>query len=194
MHCAGKSSLFKAVLRLVNRSRVDGEIFIDDIDISCITLNHLRSHISVIPQQPVLFSGTLRYNLDPFQDYSDEQCWMTLEDAQLKQFVSNHSAGLLMPIAEWGRTLSIGQCQLVCIARVVLKKSKILLIDEATANVDEKTDDLIQAVLKNKFQDRTILPIAHRLNTVVKHDRILILDKGTIANFDTSTNILHSYC
>ncbi|CAF3802479.1 unnamed protein product [Rotaria sp. Silwood1] len=190
---AGKSSIFKGIFRLVNRSCVDGEILIDDIDISRITLNHLRSHLSVIPQQPVLFSGTLRYNLDPFDHYSDEQCWMALEDAQLKQFVSNHSVGLLMPIGESGKTLSIGQCQLVCIARAILQKSKILLVDEATANVDQKTDDVIQAVLKNKFQDRTILTIAHRLNTVAQHDRILVLDKGMIANFDTPTNILHSY-
>ncbi|CAF3608368.1 unnamed protein product [Rotaria sp. Silwood1] len=190
---AGKLSLFKGILRFVNRSCVDGEILIDDVDISRITLNHLRSHLSVIPQQPVLFSGTLRYNLDPFHHYSDEQCWMALEDAQLKQFVSNHSTGLLMPIGESGKTLSIGQCQLVCIARAILKKSKIILIDEATANVDQKTDALIQAILKNKFQDRTILTIAHRLNTVTKHDRILVLDKGMIANFDTPTNILHCY-
>ncbi|CAF4904462.1 unnamed protein product [Rotaria sp. Silwood1] len=97
---AGKSSLFKGILRFVNRSCVDGEILIDDVDINHITLNHLRSHLSVIPQQPILFSGTLRYNLDPFHHYSDEQCWMALEDAQLKQFVSNHSAGLLMAIGE----------------------------------------------------------------------------------------------
>ncbi|CAF3477218.1 unnamed protein product [Rotaria sp. Silwood1] len=190
---AGKSSLFKGILRFVNRSCVNGEIFIDDVDISRITLSHLRSHLSVIPQQPILFSGTLRYNLDPFDHYSDEQCWMALEDAQLKQFVKNHSAGLLMLIGESGKTLSVGQCQLVCIARAILKKSKILLIDEATANVDPKTDDLIQKVLKNKFEDRTILTITHRLDTLAEYDRILVLDRGMIVNFDTPTNILHSY-
>ncbi|CAF0886159.1 unnamed protein product [Rotaria sp. Silwood1] len=191
---AGKSSLFKGILRFVNRSCVDGKIFIDGVDISRITLYHLRSHLSVIPQQPILFNGTLRYNLDPFNSYSDEQCWMALEDVQLKQFVSNHSAGLLMSISESGKTLSVGQCQLICIARAILKKSKIVLIDEATANVDQKTDDLIQTVLKDKFQDRTVLTIAHRLNTVAKYDRILVLDTGMIVNFDTPTNILHSYC
>ncbi|CAF4700322.1 unnamed protein product [Rotaria sp. Silwood1] len=191
---AGKSSLFKGILRFVNRSCVDGKIFIDGVDISRITLNHLRSHLSVIPQQPILFNGTLRYNLDPFNSYSDEQCWMALEDVQLKQFVSNHSAGLLMSISESGKTLSVGQCQLICIARAILKKSKIVLIDEATANVDQKTDDLIQTVLKDKFQDRTVLTIAHRLNTVAKYDRILVLDTGMIVNFDTPTNILQSYC
>ncbi len=122
---------------------------IDNIDISRITLNHLRSHLSIIPQQPILFSGTLRYNLDPFNEYSDEQCWISLEDVQLKQFVSNHSSGLLMPIAESSNNLSVGQCQLICIARAIFKKSKILLIDEATSNVDQKTDEIIQRVFSN---------------------------------------------
>jgi ATP-binding cassette subfamily C (CFTR/MRP) protein 1 len=140
-----------------------------------------------------LFSGTLRYNLDPFNDYSDEQCWQVLEDAQLKQFVSNHSAGLLMPITESGHNLSVGQCQLISIARAILKKSEILLIHEATANVDKKTDDLIQSVIYEKFQDRTVLTIAHRLNTVAKCDRILVLDNGMMVNYDTSTNILRLY-
>ncbi|CAF2642751.1 unnamed protein product [Rotaria sp. Silwood2] len=190
---AGKSSLFKGIFRFVNRSCVDGEILIDGIDISRVTLNHLRSHISVIPQQPILFSGTIRYNLDPFNHYSDEQCWMALEDVQLKQFVSNQPAGLLMYIAEWDKSLSIGQCQLLCIARAILKKSKILLIDEATAHVDQETDDLVHAIIRNKFQDRTVLTIAHRLNTVVKLDRVLVLDRGKIVNFDSPTNILERY-
>jgi ATP-binding cassette subfamily C (CFTR/MRP) protein 4 len=140
-----------------------------------------------------LFSGTLRYSIDPFNYYSDEQCWQALEDVQLKQFVSNHSAGLLMSIAESGTNLSVGQCQLICIARAILKKSKILLIDEATANVDQKTDELIQAVITEKFQDQTVLIIAHRLITVAKCDRILVLDNGIVVNYDTSINILRSY-
>jgi ABC-type multidrug transport system fused ATPase/permease subunit len=118
---------------------------------------------------------------------------MTLDDVQLKQFVKNHSDGLLMPIGESGNNLSIGQCQLICIARAILKKSKILLIDEATANVDQKTDEIIQEVINNKFQDRTIITIAHRLNTVAKNDRILVLDKGMIANYDTPMNVLQYY-
>jgi ABC-type multidrug transport system fused ATPase/permease subunit len=190
---AGKSSLFKGIFRFAHPSNIEGEILIDDVAISRITLNHLRSHLSVIPQEPILFSGTLRYNLDPFSHYSDEQCWMALEDVQLKQLVTNHSAGLLMPIAESGNNLSVGQCQLICIARAILKKSKILLIDEATANVDKKTDELIQAVIADKFRDRTILTIAHRLNTVMNSDRILVLDKGMIVNYDTPMNILRDY-
>ena len=98
-----------------------------------------------------------------------------------------------MPIAESGKNLSVGQCQLICIARAILKKGEILLIDEATANTDQKTDELIQAVIADKFRDRTILTIAHRLNTVTKSDRILILDKGIIVNYDTPMNILRDY-
>jgi len=140
-----------------------------------------------------LFSGTLRYNLDPFSYYSDEECWKALEDVQLKQFVSNHSAGLLMSITESGNNLSAGECQLISIARAILKKSKILLIDEATANVDKKTDDLIQSVINKQFKDRTVMTIAHRLNTIEKCDRILVLDNGMMVNYDTSRNILRLY-
>ncbi|CAF3667384.1 unnamed protein product [Adineta steineri] len=190
---AGKSSLFKGIFRFIHRSNINGEILIDDTDISRVTLNHLRSHLSSIPQQPILFSGTLRYNLDPFNHYSDDQCWMALEDVQFKEFVKKHSDGLLMSITESGNNLSVGQCQLICIARAILKKSKILLIDEATANIDEKTDELIQEIISNKFQDRTVITIAHRLNTVAKSDRILVLDNGVVVNYDTPTNILQYY-
>ncbi|CAF4945301.1 unnamed protein product [Rotaria sp. Silwood1] len=190
---AGKSSLFKGLFRFVDQSNVNGDILIDDVNIHRLRLNHLRSNLTAIPQQPVMFSGSLRYNLDPLNSYSDEQCWKVLEDVQLKQFVQNHSTGLQMSISEWGHNLSVGQCQLINFARAILKNTKILLIDEATANVDQKTDDLIQTLIKNKFHDRTILIIAHRLNTVAKCDHVLVLDNGMIVNYDTSTNILNSY-
>ncbi|CAF1272251.1 unnamed protein product [Rotaria sordida] len=190
---AGKSSLFKGLYRFVDQSNVTGDILIDDVNIHRLPLNHLRSNLTAIPQQPVMFSGSLRYNLDPFNSYSDEQCWKVLEDVQLKQFVQNHSAGLQMSISEWGRNLSVGQCQLINFARAILKNRKILLFDEATANVDQRTDDLIQTLIKNKFHDRTILIIAHRLNTVAKCDHILVLDNGMVVNYDTLTNILNSY-
>ncbi|CAF1052401.1 unnamed protein product [Adineta ricciae] len=190
---AGKSSLFKGLFRFVHRSNIDGTILIDDIDISRITLAQLRSHLSVIPQQPILFSGTLRYNLDPCHLYSDEQCWAVLEDVQLKQFVHEQSNGLEMMINEGGSNLSAGQCQLICIARVILKKSKIILIDEATANIDYKTDEIIQQVIAKTFQDQTILTIAHRLNTVARSDRIVVLDKGFIVNIDTPAQIFEQY-
>ncbi|CAF4219062.1 unnamed protein product [Adineta steineri] len=147
----------------------DGEILIDHVDISRITLKHLRSHLSVIPQQPFLFSGTLRYNLDPLNQYSDEECWMALKA---------------------GNNLSVGQCQLICIARAILKKSKILLIDEATANVDKETDALVQKVIQEKFRHRTILTIAHRINTVASSDRLIVMNKGRIININTCNDIL----
>ena len=187
---AGKSSLFQGLLRFVNQSDVDGSILIDDIDISRITLNHLRSNLSCIPQQPILFTGVLRYNLDPFYQYSDEQCWMALEAVHLKTMVSEHPAALLMPIAQSGSNLSVGERQLICIARAILKKSAILLIDEATAHVDKETDQLLQSMIKDPFQHRTVLTIAHRLNTVANSDRLLPLDEGKIVDFDVPEKIL----
>ena len=180
---AGKSSLFQALFRLVDQSAISGHIFIDDIDISRIPLNDLRSHLSVIPQVPILFSGTLRYNLDPSKQYSDEQCYMALEAVQLKYLVHNHPAGLNLHVAESGSNLSAGECQLICVARAVLKKSKVLLIDEATANVDHRTDKMIQDVISDKFRDRTILTIAHRFNTIAHSNRILMLQEGKIVYF-----------
>ncbi|CAF1469541.1 unnamed protein product [Adineta ricciae] len=190
---AGKSSFLQSLFRLVNRSCVNGEILIDDIDISRVALSHLRSKLSVIPQQPVLFSGTLRYNLDPCSQYSDEQCWMSLEAVQLKPMVSNHPAGLGLSIAVGGTNLSAGQCQLICVARAILKQSRILLVDEATANVDLRTEALLQAAIANQLQDRTILTIAHRLHTVLKSDYLIVLDKGTIVRIGVPDDILPYY-
>ena len=190
---AGKSSLFKGIFRFIHRSNINGQILIDNIHISRITLKHLRSHLSIIPQQSILFSGTLRYNLDPFDTYSDDECWLALEDVQMKKFVRGHIDGLQMLISESGSNLSVGQCQLICIARAMLKKSKILLIDEATANVDSETDAIIQSIFATKFVDRTVLTIAHRLNTVSKCDLLLVLDEGVVVNFDRTMNILEQY-
>ncbi|CAF1472632.1 unnamed protein product, partial [Adineta ricciae] len=187
---AGKSSLFQAIFRLVDRQSTNGQILIDGIDINAISLHHLRSRLSVIPQMPILFAGTLRFNLDPFEQYSDEQCLLALESVQLKTIVINHADGLQQLVSESGSNFSAGQCQLICVARAILKQSRILMIDEATANVDRMTDSLIQNVIKDKFQDRTILTIAHRLNTVAKSDRILVLNQGMIADFDVPQNVL----
>jgi ATP-binding cassette subfamily C (CFTR/MRP) protein 4 len=137
-----------------------------------------------------LFAGTLRYNLDPFEQYTNEQCLSALESVQLKHIVSNNPAGLDQLVAESGSNFSAGQCQLICVARAILKQSRILMIDEATANVDRITDSLIQNVITEKFQNRTILTIAHRLNTVAKSDRIIVLHQGMIVDFDIPNNIL----
>ena len=186
---AGKSSLLQALFRLVDQSSINGTILIDGIDIGRLSLNHLRSHLSVIPQEPILFCGTLRYNIDPFEQFSDQECLTALEAVQLKQLVRNYPDGLHLLVAESGTNLSAGERQLICVARAILKRSHILLIDEATANVDHATDRMIQEVIADKFRDRTILTIAHRLNTIVNSDRILMLQQGEVAYFDVPNNI-----
>ena len=186
---AGKSSLFQALFRLVDQAAISGQIIIDGIDIGRLPLDYVRSHISVIPQVPTLFCGTLRYNIDPFKQYSDDECLRALESVQLNYLIQNHPDGLHLLIAESGTNLSAGERQLICVARAILKKSRILLIDEATANVDHATDQMIQQVISDKFRDRTVLTIAHRLNTVANSDRILVLQHGEVEYFDVPDRI-----
>lgn len=186
---AGKSSLLQGLFRLVDQSSITGSILIDGIDIGCVSLDQLRSRLSIIPQVPVLFCGTLRYNIDPFTQYSDEECLQALEAVQLKQLVCNHPDGLQQQIAESGTNLSAGERQLICVARAILKKSHILFLDEATASVDHFTDSMIQKVIAEKFRDRTVLTIAHRLNTIDNSDRILMLQQGEVAFFDIPSNV-----
>lgn len=178
-------------MRLVERSNTEGQILIDNVDISRLTLNRLRSCISVIPQTPILFTGTLRYNLDPFDNYTDENCLAVLDVLQLKHRVCKHPAGLHLPVEESGSNFSVGERQLICVARAILKQSKIVLIDEASANVDQETDAFIRAAIVNNFRDCTILTIAHRLSTIAESDRILVMNQGTVANFDLASRILH---
>ncbi|CAF3162568.1 unnamed protein product [Rotaria sp. Silwood2] len=187
---AGKSSIFQALLRLTDKATTNGQILIDGIDISKISLNHLRSNLNIIPQSPVLFSNTLRYNLDPFHHYTDRQVWDALEAVQLKTKILSLKDQLNTPIAEYGSNFSVGECQLMCIARAILKPSKILLIDEATAHVDTKTDELIQQIIREKFSNYTILTIAHRLNTIMDNDRIVIMNDGLIATYGTPEELL----
>ena len=177
----------------MDRSNIKGHILIDNIDIHRITLQQLRSQISIIPQQPVLFSGTLRYNLDPCHQYSDEECWTALEVVQLKNLAVDHPAGLLLPVDGGGTNLSAGQRQLVCAARAILKKTKVLLIDEATASVDGETETAVQEMLLERIRDRTVLTIAHRLNTVMRSDRIVVVEMGRIVKFDSPSNVLREH-
>ncbi|XP_055636687.1 multidrug resistance-associated protein 1-like isoform X2 [Toxorhynchites rutilus septentrionalis] len=185
---AGKSSLTLGLFRIVESA--GGSITIDGLDISQIGLHQLRSRLTIIPQDPVLFSGNLRLNIDPFKSYTDDQVWQALELSHLKSFVKGLQAGLDHEIAENGENLSVGQRQLICLARAILRKTKVLILDEATAAVDLETDDLIQKTIRTEFADCTILTIAHRLNTIMDSDRVLVLDKGLVAECDTPQNLL----
>ncbi|KAG6802309.1 multidrug resistance-associated protein 1 [Apis mellifera caucasica] len=187
---AGKSSLTLALFRIIEAA--DGQIFIDDIDIAKLGLHDLRSRLTIIPQDPVLFSGSLRINLDPFNCYTDDEVWRALEHAHLKSFIKTLPNGLLYEVSEGGENLSIGQRQLICLARALLRKTKVLILDEATASVDLETDDLIQQTIRQEFKDCTILTIAHRLNTILDSDRIIVLDNGRIVEYDSPESLLRN--
>lgn len=178
---AGKSSLVVALFRLVD---IEGTISIDDIDIKTVSLKVLRSKISIIPQDPVLLQGTLRWNIDPFDEYKDDQLWSALKEVQLESFVEEQPGGLYSKVYEGGNNFSVGQKQLLCIARALVRKNKIIILDEATSNVDPETDTLIQNTIKNKFSDCTVLTIAHRLQTIMDSDKIIVLETGSVVEFD----------
>uniref|UniRef100_A0A8C3A6V1 Multidrug resistance-associated protein 4 n=1 Tax=Cyclopterus lumpus TaxID=8103 RepID=A0A8C3A6V1_CYCLU len=184
---AGKSSLVSALFRL---SEPQGKIYIDGVLTSEIGLHDLRQKMSIIPQDPVLFTGSMRKNLDPFNQHSDEDLWKALEEVQLKSLLEEQPGGLETVLAESGSNFSTGQRQLVCLARAILRKNRILVIDEATANVDPRTDALIQKTIRDKFNKCTVLTIAHRLNTIVDSDRILVLDAGIIHAYDEPYTLL----
>ncbi|CAF0920469.1 unnamed protein product [Rotaria sordida] len=181
---AGKSSIIQSLFRM---AELDGRILIDGIDIKQISLYELRRHISIIPQDPVLFNDTLRINLDPFGEYSDIEIWSALNEVQFK---FNLIEGLQHQVTEGGLNFSVGQRQLICLARALLRKNRILLIDEATANVDHKTDEIIQLAIRRKFVHCTVLTIAHRLRTIIDSDKILMLSHGRVVEFESAHELL----
>ncbi|XP_039496004.1 multidrug resistance-associated protein 1 isoform X5 [Drosophila santomea] len=185
---AGKSSLTLALFRIIEAA--GGRISIDGVDIASMGLHMLRSRLTIIPQDPVLFSGSLRINLDPFEIKTDDEIWEALELSHLKSFVKSLAAGLNHEISEGGENLSVGQRQLVCLARALLRKTKVLVLDEATAAVDLETDDLIQKTIRTEFKECTVLTIAHRLNTILDSDKVIVLDKGQITEFASPTELL----
>merc|ERR1712232_150476 len=187
---SGKSSLMALLFRIVEIENDGGTVTIDDVNTSHIGTERLRRRLSIIPQDPVLFSSTIKYNLDPFDEAKEEELWDVLEKVQLKTFVDGLPGKLEEAVAEGGENLSQGQRQLLCIARSLLRKPKILVMDEATASIDNTTDELVQKMIRENFSNATVLTIAHRLNTIMDSNRILVLDDGNIAQFDTPKNLL----
>ncbi|CAD5125739.1 DgyrCDS13948 [Dimorphilus gyrociliatus] len=184
---AGKSSLLVAMLRLAKTS---GKMILDGIDMTKLCLEATRKHFSVIPQDPVIFGTTLRKNLDPFNEHKDTDIWLALERTQLSPKFVKGVEGLNVELTESGANLSYGEKQLVCLARALLKKTKILILDEATANVDEETDEIIQKVLRDAFYQCTVITIAHRLNTIVNCGRVLVIGNGKIIEDGDPLNLL----
>ncbi|KAF9124123.1 hypothetical protein BGX30_001100 [Mortierella sp. GBA39] len=214
---AGKSSLTLALFRMIEAkdsywarataasvhgtSAVDlggyntpggggGSIEIDGVDISTLGLHTLRSHLSIIPQDPTLFAGTIRENLDPFHQSTDAELWTALERAHLKSLISSFSEGLSYEVVSNGENFSVGQRSLICLARALLRKTKILVLDEATAAVDVETDELIQRTIREEFKDRTVLTIAHRIKTVMDSDKILVLERGEVEEYESPEVLL----
>ncbi|KAH9619018.1 hypothetical protein KSS87_012360 [Heliosperma pusillum] len=185
---SGKSTLIQVLFRLVEPS--NGKIVIDNIDVSVLGLHDLRSRFGIIPQEPVLFEGTVRSNIDPTDQYSDDQIWKSLERCQLKDVVASKPEKLDAPVVDNGDNWSVGQRQLLCLGRVMLKKSRLLFMDEATASVDSQTDAVIQRIIRQDFAACTIISIAHRIPTVMDCDRVLVIDAGKAKEFDSPARLL----
>ncbi|CAL1613879.1 unnamed protein product [Knipowitschia caucasica] len=185
---SGKSSLGVALFRLVELS--EGSIIIDGIDIAQIGLDDLRRKLAIIPQEPVLFIGTIRSNLDPWDQYSDSEIWEALEQTHIKEMINQLPHSLYSEVTENGENFSVGERQLLCVARALLRNSKILILDEATAAIDTETDRLIQDTIRSAFGSCTTLIIAHRLATVMNCSRVMVLDNGKIIEFDKPAFLL----
>ncbi|CAA0842483.1 ABC transporter C family member 9 [Striga hermonthica] len=185
---SGKSTLIQAIFRIVEPR--EGSIVIDDVDICKIGLHDLRSRLSIIPQDPTMFEGTVRGNLDPLEQHSDIEIWEALDKCQLGDIVRGKADKLESTVVENGENWSVGQRQLFCLGRALLKKSTILVLDEATASVDSATDGVIQKIINREFKDRTVVTIAHRIHTVIDSDLVLVLSDGRIAEYDTPAKLL----
>lgn len=183
---AGKSTICLCISRILELS--EGSIIIDGLDISQMDLKDLRSRITVIPQDPTMFNGTLRYNLDPLGRATDEEVINILKAAKLHDLIKDE--GLALKISENGNNLSSGEKQLICICRAILRKSKVVILDEATSNIDIVTELAIQDLIDTSLKGSTVLTVAHRLNTIMASDKILVLDFGRLIEYDSPKNLM----
>ncbi|KAG0086734.1 hypothetical protein BGZ92_007908 [Podila epicladia] len=188
---AGKSSLIQALFLLCDLEH--GQVWLDGIDTRTLGTEDLRSSIAIIPQDPILFQGTFRYNLDPLSRHSEQDLWQVLETSDLKTYVQQQEGGLDAEVQAQGENLSVGQRQLVCLSRALLAKSKVVVLDEATASVDLATDALIQRAIRHDFAASTVITVAHRINTIIDYDRILVMDGGQVAEFEAPQVLLREF-
>lgn len=185
---AGKSTILSAIFRLVEPQH--GTVLIDGIDIRALSLKQLRSRITIVPQEPVLFSGTLRFNLDPTGVFADADLWAALEGVNCRSFVAELTAKLETPVVDFGENFSLGQRQLICMARAILHRSPVILMDEPTASMDLETDELVHQAMRKCFADSTVINISHRLGMIHEYDRVIVMDAGKIIEFDTPETLL----
>ncbi|KAE8788118.1 MRP-like ABC transporter [Hordeum vulgare] len=185
---SGKSTLIQALFRLVEPAK--GQMIVDGVDICTLGLHDLRSCFGVIPQEPALFEGTVRSNIDPIGQYSEAEIWQALERCQLRDTVAAKPEKLDALVADMGENWSVGQRQLLCLGRVILKRSRVLFMDEATASVDSQTDTVIQRIIREEFRECTVISIAHRVPTVMDSDRVLVLDAGLVKEFDAPSKLM----
>ncbi|KAI3953363.1 hypothetical protein MKX01_042341 [Papaver californicum] len=185
---SGKTTLIGALFRLVEP--VEGQIIIDGIDISTIGLHDLRSRLGIIPQEPTLFSGTVRYNLDPLDQYNDHEIWEVVGKCQLLEAVENKDGGLDSIVAQDGANWSMGQRQLFCLGRALLRKSQILVLDEATASIDNATDCILQKIIQTEFAQCTVITVAHRIPTVMESTLVLAISDGKIVEYDEPMKLM----
>ncbi|KHG07928.1 ABC transporter C family member 10 [Gossypium arboreum] len=186
---SGKTTFISALFRLVEPA--DGEIIIDNLDICTIGLHDLRSHLGIIPQDPTLFGGSVRYNIDPLEQHTDNEIWKVLEKCQLREAVQAKEGGLNSIVVQDGLNWSMGQRQLFCLGRALLKRSKILVLDEATASIDNTTDSIIQKTIRTELKDCTVITVAHRIPTVMDCNMVLGISDGKLVEFDEPTKLMN---
>ncbi|KAJ3708971.1 hypothetical protein LUZ61_012676 [Rhynchospora tenuis] len=187
---SGKTTLISALFRLVEPA--GGKIIIDGLDITRIGLHDLRSRLGIIPQDPILFHGSIRYNLDPLGQFTDQQIWEVLDRCQLKEAVEIKTHGLDSLVSQEGTNWSMGQRQLFCLGRALLRRSHLLVLDEATASIDNTTDAILQKTIRNEFADCTVITVAHRIPTVIDCNMVLAIRDGKSVEYDEPMKLMNT--